>query len=157
MMTKAKKAEQEEAIAYLRAVLRPGDTVYTKSEHVSRSGMMHHISLYVIRENEPINITYRAAAALDYCLADRGLKVGGYGMDMGFAVVYNLSRTLFPDGFGIPMVREKRDIGPSRKETPKSHEHANKLYALGYRAYGRNGDSSGWDSDGGYALHQRWL
>ena len=26
-----------------------------------------------------------------------------------------------------------------------------------YLGHGRNGDTSGWDPDGGYALDQRWI
>jgi hypothetical protein len=30
-----------------------------------------------------------------------GIKVGGCGMDMGFHVIYNISKTLFNDGYAI--------------------------------------------------------
>ena len=42
-MTKAKKAEQAEAIARLREWIKPGDTVYTILDHVSSSGMSRAI------------------------------------------------------------------------------------------------------------------
>ena len=38
-MTKAQMAERDEAIANLREILKPGDTVYTILRHVSKSGM----------------------------------------------------------------------------------------------------------------------
>lgn len=47
---------------------------------------------------------YSVAAAIDAPLARGGLhdavKMGGAGMDMGFALVHSLSYALFPDGFG---------------------------------------------------------
>jgi len=64
-----------------------------------------------------------------------GIKVSGCGMDMGFHVVYNLSRTLFQDAFTC--------IG----KTCPSNDHSN-----GDRNYRRHKHS-----DGGYALKHRWL
>jgi hypothetical protein len=74
------------------------------------------------------SLSWDMAKALDYPLdRDReGLKVSGCGMDMGFAVVHELGRALFPEGFKVEGV-------------------------------GRNGDTSGWDRDGGYALKHRWI
>jgi len=76
-----------------------------------------------------VDISYYAAKAMDYTRADDGgLKTGGCGMDMGFSLVYNLSSTLFPKGF-----------------------------TLSKGQYGRNGDKSGFDTDGGYAIRHEWL
>lgn len=122
------KREREEAMRNLRELLQPGDTVYTALKHVSRSGMLRVIQPYIIRDNEPRYIGRLVAKATNYPY-DRnkeGVRVGGCGMDMGFALVYSLSRTLFPDGFKV-------------------------------EGRGRNGDMSGWDKDGGYALKQSWL
>lgn len=59
------------------------------------------------------------------------IGAGGCGMDMGFHLVYTLSRVLFPDGF-IP--------------------------SKAGRKYGRNGERANKrDTDGGYALIQRSL
>ena len=41
--TKAAEAERAEAIAKLREWIKPGDTVYTVLDSVSRSGMSRHI------------------------------------------------------------------------------------------------------------------
>jgi len=69
--------------------------VFTVLRHVSRSGMMRHLSLFVVFNGEPIEITHRAASALDWRVTDRGhLKVAGCGMDMGFHTVYSLARTV---------------------------------------------------------------
>ena len=84
-----------------------------------------------------IHPNFAAAAALGCRMGKRdGLIVGGCGMDMGFEIVYNLGRTLWPDG--APCVGEKC----------QSNDH-------------HNGD---WDytagklhRDGGYALKHQWL
>jgi hypothetical protein len=58
--------------------------------------------------------------------------MGGAGMDMGFALVYNLSRSLYPNGFDC--------IG----ESCPSNDHV-------------NGYNRSHHADGGYALQQSWL
>lgn len=123
------KMKQSEAKEKLRTMLSAGDTVYTRVDNVARSGMSRRISLFVIRDNEPLNITYLAAHAMgDGAKYDRsryyGIRVDGCGMDMCFHIVYCLGRALFPDGFKV-------------------------------EGCGRNGEMSGWDEDGGYALKNR--
>ena len=124
-MTRATKRERAEAIAHLRKQLKPGDVIFTRLNHVSASGMTRWLDLFVIRDNEPLRLTWSAAAATDYVYCDRreSLKIEGCGMDMGFSAVYSLGRALWPDGTDSP--------------------HGT-----------RNGEP---DSDGGYALKQRWL
>ncbi len=170
-MTKAQKAERDQAIEQLRGMLKPGDTVYTVLDHVSASGMFRAIRVVVpyIRVRCPAcgderraedctptlyvgeactrapecpgrygvevdhwHPNYAVGRALDLRhwkqngREQDALVVGGCGMDMGFHIVYNLGRVLFPDGFKV-------------------------------EGRGRNGDTSGWDKDGGYALNHRWL
>ena len=140
------------ARAALMEIIKPGDTVYCMLRHVSASGMYRRISLFVMEKSEPRNID-------GYCISlgigDRprnrqeGIGTGGCGMDMGFHLVYTLSRVLFPDGFGV------RSEGGIR---PRSKEHAAQLVKEKKTSFcGRNGDTSGWDNDGGYALRHRWL
>ena len=116
--------KKEEAIKVLRDELRPGDTINTILRHVSRSGMSRSISLF----NGDQDITYFSALAMGDKIDQKngGIKITGSGMDMGFALVYNLGWALFPEGFKVEGI-------------------------------GRNGDDSGWDNDGGYALKHRWL
>ncbi len=134
-MTK-REAEQTEAIAELRKILKPGSDVYTNVEHVSSSGMTRHISLHVPYRDKGSagrtklrirNITWLAARAMGERVNrdNGGIVVGGCGMDMCFGTVYNLGRVLFPKGYKLPK-----------------------------GAYGRNGDASGFDPDGGYALNK---
>ena len=62
---------ETEAIEALREQLRPGDTVYTILRHVSASRMTRHISVVIMRENEPVDITWRVAGALGLRRDDR--------------------------------------------------------------------------------------
>jgi hypothetical protein len=126
----ATQAEAQEAIGYLSESLKPGDTVYCILRHVSQSGMTRVIDLVTIEGDNVYHIGYNAARALGlkYDRDKQGVRISGCGMDMGFALVYDLSYRLFPNGF---------DLAPGQ--------------------YGRNGDTSGHDNDGGYALNHRWL
>jgi len=152
--TKATAQRRTDAVEYLRGLLKPGDTLWTKVEHVSRSGMSRSISCYVIRDNDPQNVSAWVAYAIGATVdRDRlAVKVSGCGMDMGFHVVYNAARALFPDGHGC--------IG----ERCPSNDHSN-----GDRDYTPHGNgmtlhlrevrigADHWHTDGGYALRHRWL
>ncbi|MDE2106599.1 MAG: hypothetical protein KGL39_55805 [Patescibacteria group bacterium] len=152
-MSKTLNKDRQEAVEKLRQWLKPGDTVYTILRSVSRTGMSREISLVISRDNEIQDLDYRVSRALGYSIGNRGgLKIRGCGMDMGFHAVYGLSRVLFPEGFGVTMTKEKYG-----KQYPRSKAEAEKHYAAGWRSCGRNGDTSGWDNDGGYALNHRWL
>ena len=66
-----------------------------------------------------------------------GIKISGCGMDMGFEIVYQIGRALWPDG--VPCIGEGCH----------SNDHSNERernYTVG-RMHG----------DSGYALRQRWL
>jgi len=128
---------QEEAIKRLREILKPGDTVYTILRHVSSSGMTRYISPVLLQpDSRPFHLDALVAQALEwpdmYYKNKQGIKVGGCGMNMGFHLVYELSRTLWPDGFDC--------IG----EGCPSNDHFNREEASHHR-------------DGGYALRQKWL
>lgn len=116
---RATPIERSQARDNLRSILPPETTVYTVLRHVSASGMTRWIDLYIINNDQPRRITYAAATAagFTYDTTRETLKVRGCGADMGFHVVYTLSRTLYPDGAPV--------------------RHA--------------------ETDGGYALNQRWL
>lgn len=175
---KASKSEREEALARLREMVKPGDTLHTVLRHVSRSGMSRGIDVYKIEGGEPIWLSRLAAKAAGFTFDEKRecLKVGGCGMDMGFHVVYELSHALSPDGYGC--------IG----EGCPSNDHSN-----GDRDYTPHGGVGGcrigsepctchdpsawtptdsyphgcsgcgchrvthWHKNGGYALKQRWL
>lgn len=131
------EAEKAEYAAKLREMLPPGTTVYTILRRVSASGMMRHISLVVMTPEGPHDITGWAGLAMGQKWdRDTGaLKVGGCGMDMGFHLVYNLSYTLYPQGFECA------------GEACRSNDHS----------IGDRDRSPHHHSNGGYALPQRWL
>lgn len=131
-------AERQQAQDQLREIFPPGSTAHTILRHVSRSGMSRSISVVDQHSND---VTWLVVRALGEKL-DRhdGIRVGGCGMDMGFHLVYSLSRTLYPDGFECTCSDRFGDSCPSndhfngdRDYTPHQHE------------------------DGGYAIRQRWL
>jgi hypothetical protein len=86
----------------LRKWCPPGTTVYTVLRHVSASGMMRGIDVYVIVDNEPRWLSRPVSRVLGIPFDEKRecLRVGGCGMDMGFHVVYELSSHLYraPDG-----------------------------------------------------------
>jgi hypothetical protein len=154
-----KNAERQEYIEKLRELLKPGDVVYTTVKHVSRSGMSRSIDVKIIRGNEPQWLSYWVAKACDFGFDERreAVKVGGCGMDMGFHIVYTLGGVLFPDGFGVQC---HVDDCTFRARTKEEAENCNKNLNEGITPHafnGRNGDPSGLDNDGGYALTQRWM
>jgi hypothetical protein len=123
MSKKVSKQERDEAIARLKTWLKPGDTIFTCIRSVSRSGMYRTMAVYHFattmqdvcwgsssdrkhkcrREVQVECLTYNVALACGYRF-DRqreALGVGGCGMDMGFAVVYDLSMKLFGNGYDL--------------------------------------------------------
>lgn len=128
--TELKKRNQQEAIEQLREMLNPGDTIYTINRHVSRSGMMRRISCFIVGDDKKImDIDWLIArTGLFKRSKDGGLIANGCGMDMHYHIVYELGRILYPQGF-----------------------------KLAKGQYGRNGDTSGYDTDGGYAFNKESL
>jgi hypothetical protein len=132
--------EQIDAIAELREWLKPGDTVFTILRHVSRSGMQREISVVINRDGAMLHPNWSVAKALGYRQGKSdGIIMGGCGMDMGFHLVYNLSRVLFPDGFTC--------AGRDAAARCPSNDHNN-----GDRNYAPHAHK-----DGGYALRREWL
>jgi hypothetical protein len=146
------KQEKQDALESLRKMLKPGDTVYTVLRNVSRSGMSRRIDAYKLTDNRPEYLSNYMAVLLDQQYPKDGLKVGGCGMDMGFWLVYTISHMLYRDGFGV-----EGTYPNGSKGRPTTREIAAKAVAKGAEFFGRNGDPSGWDTDGGYALKQAWL
>lgn len=103
-----KRARQRYACRELRKLLGPGTTVYTVLRHVARSGMSRNIDCFAMRRRRghscvPRCISMLVSDAIDYPTASDGsVKVGGSGMDMGYAIVYALGSALWPDGTRKP-------------------------------------------------------
>ncbi len=126
-MTKKAETEKAEAIAKLREWLKPGDTVYTILRHVSKSGMSRDISVVIIRDGEHLHPNYSVAKAIGERL------VNSHGND-----AIRMGGCGMDMGFQLVYLLGHH-LWP--KGTPKPHGT-------------RNGAP---DSDGGYALKQRWL
>ena len=152
---------KDDSAAYLKTILKPGDEVKTILRSCSRSGMSRRISLVIAVGGDVQDITWHAARAMGEkvkqggnWVQDGGLVVGGCGMDMGFHVVYNLGRCLYPDGFSTDFAgrrcRNCHTDGDARNYT------CSKCGAATVAGYSRNGPVE-FDTDGGYALKQRWL
>ncbi len=103
-MTKVSADARTEALAALRELLTPNDTVYTVLRHCSSSGMTRSIDCYVIRDNEPRWISRQVATAIgaSWDAKREAVKVGGCGMDMGLHIVYTLGAVLWPNGTERP-------------------------------------------------------
>ena len=135
-----RKAEvKAQALEYLHSYLKPGQTVYVILRHASKSGMSRSISAVIptiSKEGKPgiYDITHLVAQACDLTMDTHhnGVKMGGCGMDMGFALVYDLSRTMWPGGFDC--------IG----DGCPSNDHFNH-------------EENAHHVDGGYALKKSWL
>ena len=149
------KEETTEAIGRLLSELTPGRTVYTKITHVSRSGMSRSIECYLAQGRDNLtDITWSIARATNARLDPRhgGIIMGGCGMDMGFALVYNLGRTLYPNG--VPCTGSRGydpDTYATLHDAPrcKSNDHVNDATV----PYSRDVIHK----DSGYALNQVWM
>jgi len=126
--TLMRKQEREQAIEQLQKLLKPGDKVYTVLRHVSASGMSRRIDLYTIKDNRPIYLTGYAAKALGLRRSPKKEGVTVGGCGMDM---------------GFHLVYELSGV----------------LFRDGFKVngVGRNGDTSGHDNDGGYALKHEWL
>lgn len=111
-MTKAQQQEQQEAIEKLRAIFPPGSKIYTKVTHVARSGMSRSIELYYVADGEICNCSWLVARALGDPIDQKngGVKIGGCGMDMGFALANALSYKLH----GLKDVGEEAEASGKR-------------------------------------------
>lgn len=139
----------------LLKMLKPGDTVTGVVTHVSYSGMTRHIKFFVSHENKVVNISRYIAAVLDEPLTVDGcVYITGGNMDMVFNTVYNLGRTLFPEGFSV-LCKKCKGSGKILVHgsffKPTTTSVCSECNGTG-NGRGRNGDMSGWDKDGGYAL-----
>ena len=106
-MTKAERTERDDAITQLREWIKPGDTVYTILNSVSRSGISRQIRVVLLhcgkdgRQCSPSHPNWAVGKALGLRHAKHNgretdaLVIGGCGMDMGFHLVYELSSVLY--------------------------------------------------------------
>lgn len=101
---------KEQSRAALLQIVKPGQTVSTVLHHVSRSGMLRRISLYVGDGGDVRCIDHYAATVTGHKESDKGgIVMTGCGMDMGFALVYALGAALWPNGTKEP--HSSRNVG----------------------------------------------
>lgn len=148
-------------IARLRETIKPEDKIYCLLRHRSRSGMVCDIAVKHTGPDGLSDITFNTSAALGWSMQNNGVRVNGCGMDMGFHLVYTLSRVLFPKGFGC--IGEKcpsNDHSNGDRDYTK-HQDAKNLQALKNRKPGQisepDAEPGHWHNDGGYALRHSWL
>lgn len=141
---KYSKTEVTEARAWLLNHLKPGDTVYTVLEHVSKSGMTRDIRVLIPFTADDGRVDFwhpnHAVGAVLGLRSGRschdGIRVSGCGMDMGFHLIYSLGYALWPEGFGC--------VGQSCPSN--DHSNGDRDYTPGHL-----------HGAGGYALKHRWL
>jgi len=160
-VTASKTRTRQEQIEALRYILEPGATVHTVLRHVSKSGLSRVLDAYRLQHADATFLTARVADAIGARYQSspgkpNGLVVSGCGMDMGFHVVYVLSRVLYPTGFGC--IGERC---PSNDHSNGDRSHVPHGLIGGDRepsaGEAREGLVRHWHRDGGYALQQRWL
>jgi len=128
-----------EAKKYLLKILKPSSIVYTSLKHVSNSGMSRDISVLISTKDGIQCIDFYVSRLLGYSHGKNGgLRVGGCGMDMGYHLIYSLSRALFNNGY--------KCTGKSCR----SNEHSNPPHP-------EKKKNSMTHSDGGYCLVQQWI
>ena len=105
-------AECTESVLALRKRLPRGTTIYTILRRVSRSGMFRVIDLrYISRPNKKRGWKQYIARVWDERLSQistlsfsrdsEGFNASGFGMDMGFHLVYNLGDAVYGDGYAF--------------------------------------------------------
>ena len=173
-MTKQQSAARDEAIASLRETLKPGDTVFTVLRSMSRSGMNRKIDLYKLEDGNPRWLSPLAACACGFTFDAKreAISVGGCGMDMGFHLVYSLSRVLFQDHYMCDGTNaclsndhnnawscESHGECPVCRAKVKKNSPHKRAYGTGeYKVCSEKCATGEWQhSDGGYALRHRWM
>lgn len=144
-LTKAQRAQQErertEARDRLRELLASVNVIYTVLTHTSRDGMFRAIKPLIATHLDDVrDITHLVSLATgDKEHRRGGIGMGGCGMDMGFALVYNIGRVIIDN-----------EPWQCRGDRCPSNEHVNSPRA----PYGPEVIHTG---DGGYRFRHTWL
>lgn len=91
----------EAAKARLIEMLGTSPVIYGDVKSVSASGMSRKIAFYCVVDGEIQRITYEIASILGLKHEDGTLIKKGCGMDMVFAVIYDLGITLYDEPYKI--------------------------------------------------------
>lgn len=104
-MTKARQAEQQDAIAKLLEWVKPGMTIFTILAR--RSDMSRDIRFVAMRDSATaLHPNWQIATALGLRLVrtsegQDGIRLGGCGYDAGASVVSDLGHVLFGDSHAL--------------------------------------------------------
>ena len=130
------KQDQAEALETLRGIFKPGDTLYCIVRSVSRSGMSRRIDYYA--KDESGDLRWVTPHLVRIGVSDQSHASWRKGRDYDGARI---------DGCGMDMCFES------------AYRLGRKLWPEGFKVEGRgrNGDMSGHDKDGGYALKHRTI
>jgi hypothetical protein len=172
--TKAGIEAREARAFFERIQLKPGDTVFTILDSVSRSGMSRQVRPVILKDGADFHPTW-AVGVLTGRRVKRGgthdsLTIGGCGFDAGHDLVYSLSHVLYPEGFGCigEDCPSNDHSNGDRDYTPHSDE-VRVCIRCDYagpcttcpRCVRPTKDSTQrvehWHREGGYALRHRWL
>lgn len=92
---------RQNAQVMIRKFVKPGDTITCILRHVSKSGSLRAIDFYKIDGKGKWWLSGMIGHVLEFKRHKKGgLSISGGGMDMGFSVVYDLARVLWPSGDG---------------------------------------------------------
>jgi len=97
-----KVIRKEEAREELKQIISKDTKFVCSIPHVARSGMTRHIKIYIVSDDGYLlNYSLPISELLEerYNEKNCALVVYGCGMDMVFKVLYDLSHTLFNDGY----------------------------------------------------------
>lgn len=151
---KVTKTEKQEAFNRLRKWIKPGDTVHTIVDHVSRSGMSRTIRVVLIKDSDATHPNHAISTLLGYPRAKRGdgFNVGGCGMDMGFHVVHSLGYALFGE-------EASKGTGKEANELRRAIGEVTKFYLCqgGAEMPDWRKPDQRWFGAAGYAFKHRWL
>jgi hypothetical protein len=150
----AKDYDLAVGIDELRNLFPIGSTVSTVLRHVSSSGMSRSISvLHADSTGDISDVTWIVARVTGNKIDPKhgGIKMGGCGMDMGFALVYGMSRTIYRDSFYCTGTNGYDSHEPTDTPRCPANDHVNERMA------DSNYSTTRLHSDAGYALNQRWI
>ena len=102
--TAGKSAYRQQVIRELKKQIKPGSTVYTKLESVSKSGMSRKVHAYIVTKDKRVErISYQVGVITGSTYAADGSVVCyGCGMDAGYHLVHTLGHYLWPKGTSKP-------------------------------------------------------
>lgn len=80
---------------------KPGTKIYVTCRYVSRSGMLRIVDAHLIDGDSIIQLSIlsKDKSFIKYDYERGGFKMGGCGMDMGFALVYDIGRHIHGNGY----------------------------------------------------------